>query len=53
MIPGIELIICACPNQNSASKLYDLLGMLVVGVCPSVVVKALCYEPEGRGFETA
>jgi hypothetical protein len=24
----------------------------VIGVCGSVVVKALCYKPEGRGFDT-
>jgi hypothetical protein len=24
----------------------------VVGACGTVVVKTLCYKPEGRGFET-
>jgi hypothetical protein len=26
--------------------------ILVLGARSSVVVKALCYKPEGRGFET-
>jgi hypothetical protein len=24
----------------------------ILGACGSVVVKALCYKPEGRGFDT-
>jgi hypothetical protein len=26
--------------------------IFIMGVCGSVVVKALCYKPEGRGFDT-
>jgi hypothetical protein len=29
-----------------------LMLLLVLGARGSVVVKALCYKPEGRGFET-
>jgi hypothetical protein len=32
-------------------KYYHLYGM-TVGARGSVVVKALCYKPVGRGFET-
>jgi hypothetical protein len=31
--------------------LYNKI-LLKVGARGSVVVKALCYKPEGRGFET-
>jgi hypothetical protein len=30
----------------------SLMSLTVVGARCSVVVKALCYKPEGRGFET-
>jgi hypothetical protein len=30
----------------------DITENIQQGVCHSIVVKALCYKPEGRGFET-
>jgi hypothetical protein len=30
---------------------YDI-NLYIMGARGSVVVKALCYKPEGRGFET-
>jgi hypothetical protein len=32
--------------------LLIIIPVLTQGVRGSVVVKALCYKPEGRGFET-
>jgi hypothetical protein len=35
---------------NDAMGLYELY-MCIDGACGTVVVKALCYKLEGRGFE--
>jgi hypothetical protein len=32
--------------------IYIYIYMLTMGACGSVVAKALCYKPEGRGFDT-
>jgi hypothetical protein len=38
---------------NKSSVLFCVVQQLLkVGVSGSLVVKALCYKPEGRGFET-
>jgi hypothetical protein len=40
-------------NYRSLKKIHNLLMLYCTcGVRGSVVVKALCYKPEGRGFET-
>jgi hypothetical protein len=39
---------CATLNVESFLLIYEIIS----GVRGSVVVKALCYKPEGRGFET-
>jgi hypothetical protein len=36
----------------SVGLIIYILYRCYVGACGSVVVKALCYKPEGRGFET-
>jgi hypothetical protein len=39
-----------CPLQNpSVTCMFVTYNLLF---CGSVVVKALCYKPEGRGYET-
>jgi hypothetical protein len=38
--------------QNFAGALKFATVSVEVGARGSVVVKALCYKPEGRGFET-
>jgi hypothetical protein len=37
-------------SKNVSVKAVNLDGKLM-GLCSSVVVKALCYKPEGRGFD--
>jgi hypothetical protein len=36
------------PSDFPIKPLYELFS----SICGSVVVKALCYKPEGRGFDT-
>jgi hypothetical protein len=38
--------------ENSGSEAIWALSLLSVGACGSVVVKALCCKPEGRGFKS-
>jgi hypothetical protein len=33
-------------------KIIIIIITIIMGARGSVVVKALCYKPEGRGFET-
>jgi hypothetical protein len=37
---------------NLYNNLYIYIYIYVPGARGSVVVKALCYKPEGRGFDT-
>jgi hypothetical protein len=37
---------------TNSKLLLLLLLLLLLGVFSSIMVKALCYKPEGRGFET-
>jgi hypothetical protein len=43
-------------KQNVMGKVFEKVILEIVkrhiGACGSVVVKALCYKPEGRGFDT-
>jgi hypothetical protein len=62
MLPGFELrplcrlariqplYILRCPGSISVDKLK--INAILLGVRGSLVVKALGYKPEGRGFET-
>jgi hypothetical protein len=29
-----------------------IITIIIIGACGNVVVKSLCYRPEGSGFET-
>jgi hypothetical protein len=37
--------------QNESPTIF-ILHEIFIGAPGSVVVKALCYEPEGRGFDS-
>jgi hypothetical protein len=42
-------------KRNRFSTVYDIIIIIIIiiiGACGSVVVKALCHKPEGRGFDT-
>jgi hypothetical protein len=40
-------------NNIKLHNVYNTLHTIwMMGACGSVVVKALCYKPEGHGFET-
>jgi hypothetical protein len=39
--------------QRRCMQEYNFeMSVTMFGACGSVVAKALCYKPEGRGFET-
>jgi hypothetical protein len=39
-------------EECSVASLRDKRGKTLCGCRDSIVVKALCYKPEGRGFDT-
>jgi hypothetical protein len=41
------------PISQDVKMRTGIIGLVLLrrGACSSVVVKALCYKPEGRGFE--
>jgi hypothetical protein len=47
------------PGQGVYFGFFNGIGIYILhaykhvaGACGSIVVKALCYKPEGRGFDT-
>jgi hypothetical protein len=40
-----------CYNISMNNYLFSLINIFILGARGSVVVKVLCYKPEGRGFE--
>jgi hypothetical protein len=48
------ITIGALHTVTEMNTLFSLLSLLAkkIGARGSVVVKALCYKPEGRGFDT-
>jgi hypothetical protein len=42
---------CPCGLLRSGFPIKNLCALLSA-TCPSVEVKALCYKPEGRGFDS-
>jgi hypothetical protein len=53
-----EIQLSGCSSKQTFFRKYDcswfiqLRSTLVLEACGSVVVKALCYKPEGRGFDS-
>jgi hypothetical protein len=39
-------------RKSSLVRPVPRVGVLIMGACVSVAVKALCYKPEGHGFQT-
>jgi hypothetical protein len=57
--PRFFVLSSTCNNAESNQQtkgpgtgIINVRYLKMVGVRGSVVVKALCYKPEGRGFET-
>jgi hypothetical protein len=49
-----EMMMIMVKQKNTRKNIRELIKLLpvYVGARGSVVVKALCYKPEGRGFDT-
>jgi hypothetical protein len=46
-----NVLYCRLLSVNASFKIYETI-IFPVGARGSVVLKALCYKPEGREFET-
>jgi hypothetical protein len=49
---SLYMCVCACVRVCVRVRACVQMRMQQEGARGSVVVKALCYKPEGRGFET-
>jgi hypothetical protein len=48
-----EVYVLKCTNSNFKPGCFHFhFCFIQFGSCGSLVVKALCYKPEGRGFKT-
>jgi hypothetical protein len=48
----VKVLLLGYPKASMLSKFTPVNSVVVTGARGSVLFKALCYRPEGRGFET-